>query len=54
MLPDVLEHLTEPPKLIITDVEYLDKVRELKPSESMLTSYSVLREDCGAEAEKQE
>lgn len=51
MLPDILEHLKEPPKLIITDVEHLDEVRAVKPSESMLTSFAVLRGDFEEEAE---
>lgn len=51
MLPDILDHLKEPPKLIITDVEHLDEVRAVKPAESMLTSFAVLREDFEEEAE---
>ena len=47
----ILEHLKEPPKLIITDVEHLDEVRAVKPSESMLTSFAVLRGDFEEEAE---
>lgn len=38
----MLEHLTEPPKLIITDSQVFDFVYENKPKESMLTSFSVL------------
>lgn len=51
MLSDILEHLKEPPKLIITDIEHLDEVRAVKPAESMLTSFAVLREDCEEEDE---
>lgn len=51
MLPDILDHLKEPPKLIIADIEHLDKVREVKPAGSMLTSYLVLRDDCMGEVE---
>lgn len=37
-----LEQLKNPPKLIITDSQVFQKVYELKPAESMLTSFSVL------------
>lgn len=53
MLGDVLQQ-QQPPKLIIADNEYLDKVRALKPAESMLTSFAVLGEDSGEETEGKE
>lgn len=37
-----LEQLKQPPKLIITDSQVFKTVYELKPAESMLTSFSVL------------
>lgn len=41
-LEKALSSLKEPPKLIITDSQVFKKVYELKPKESMLTSFSVL------------
>lgn len=51
MLEETLGKLTEPPKLIITDAAHIDEVRAKKPSESMLTSFAVLSEDCTGENE---
>lgn len=41
-LVSVLDRLTEPPKLIITDSQVFGYVYQHKPAESMLTSFSVL------------
>ncbi len=41
-LPQTLQALAYPPKLIITDSQVFKTVYELKPEESMLTSFSVL------------
>lgn len=41
-LADTLKRLKEPPKLIITDSQVFQKVYELKPAKSLLTSFSVL------------
>ena len=41
-IDDALSSLREPPKLIITDSQVFDIVYEKKPSESLLTSFSVL------------
>ena len=41
-LPQTLQALAYPPKLIITDSQVFKTVYELKPAESMLTSFSVL------------
>ena len=41
-LATILPLLTTPPKLIITDSQVFDYVYQLKPAESMLTSFSVL------------
>ena len=41
-IPDALKALKEPPKLIITDSQVFKTVEELKPDESVLTSFSVL------------
>ena len=41
-MPNALEQLKKPPKLIITDSQVFKKVHECKPKESMLTSFSVL------------
>ena len=40
--PQTLQALANPPKLIITDSQVFKTVYELKPAESMLTSFSVL------------
>ena len=41
-MPQALKQLKNPPKLIITDSQVFKTVYELKPEESMLTSFSVL------------
>lgn len=41
-LPETLQALARPPKLIITDSQVFKTVYELKPEESKLTSFSVL------------
>lgn len=41
-MTQALEQLKNPPKLIITDSQVFKTVYELKPAESMLTSFSVL------------
>ena len=41
-LPQTLQALTYPPKLIITDSQVFKTVYEQKPAESLLTSFSVL------------
>ena len=41
-MAQALEQLKNPPKLIITDSQVFKTVYELKPAESMLTSFSVL------------
>ena len=41
-MAQALEQLKKPPKLIITDSQVFKTVYELKPAESMLTSFSVL------------
>lgn len=41
-LPETLQALARPPKLIITDSQVFKTVYELKPKESKLTSFSVL------------
>ena len=41
-LPQTLQALARPPKLIITDSQVFKTVYELKPAESLLTSFSVL------------
>lgn len=41
-LPEMLDKLKEPPKLIITDSQVFGTVYQQKPKESMLTSFSVL------------
>lgn len=41
-MSEALEQLKHPPKLIITDSQVFQTVYELKPEESMLTSFSVL------------
>ena len=41
-MPQALEQLKNPPKLIITDSQVFKTVYELKPEGSMLTSFSVL------------
>jgi len=41
-LEQALKTLVKPPKLIITDSQVFNKVYELKPAESLLTSFSVL------------
>lgn len=41
-MQQALEQLKNPPKLIITDSQVFQTVYELKPEESMLTSFSVL------------
>lgn len=41
-MAEALEQLKNPPKLIITDSQVFQTVYELKPEESMLTSFSVL------------
>ena len=41
-LPQTLQALTRPPKLIITDSQVFKTVYEQKPAESLLTSFSVL------------
>lgn len=41
-MAEALEQLKYPPKLIITDSQVFKTVHELKPEESMLTSFSVL------------
>lgn len=41
-MKDALEKLINPPKLIITDSQVFAQVYEMKPKESMLTSFSVL------------
>ncbi len=41
-MSNALEQLKNPPKLIITDSQVFKMVYELKPKESMLTSFSVL------------
>jgi [FeFe] hydrogenase H-cluster maturation GTPase HydF len=41
-LKEALESLKNPPKLIITDSQVFQMVYEMKPAESMLTSFSVL------------
>ena len=41
-MAEALEQLKNPPKLIITDSQVFQTVYELKPKESMLTSFSVL------------
>ena len=42
MLPQTLQALARPPKLIITDSQVFKTVYEQKPTESLLTSFSVL------------
>jgi [FeFe] hydrogenase H-cluster maturation GTPase HydF len=41
-LKEALDSLVKPPKLIITDSQVFQTVYEMKPEESMLTSFSVL------------
>ncbi|MBQ4231874.1 MAG: [Lachnospiraceae bacterium] len=41
-ITDALDSLKEPPKLIITDSQVFKTVNELKPKDSVLTSFSVL------------
>ncbi len=41
-MADALSQLKHPPKLIITDSQVFQTIYELKPEESMLTSFSVL------------
>lgn len=41
-LKEALDSLVKPPKLIITDSQVFQTVYEMKPAESMLTSFSVL------------
>lgn len=41
-MPEALKKLSQPPKLIITDSQAFQKVNELKPKETPLTSFSIL------------
>lgn len=42
---EALDQLKNPPKLIITDSQVFDYVYDHKPTESLLTSFSVLFAD---------
>ena len=44
-LVEALDQLKNPPKLIITDSQVFDYVYDHKPTESLLTSFSVLFAD---------